>query len=149
MSDSKTVRGAVVGIDLGTTNSCVAVMESGNAKVIENAEGKCPAPTEKRCAPLQSLNRIFFLGQRTTPSVVAFAEDGTRLVGDVAKRQVSWVAGAGPRTSPAAVRWALGGEWPAISSAFRVLFLLFSFPELINYCRPCKTPRTPSTLPSV
>lgn len=54
----------VIGIDLGTTNSCVAVMESGTPKVIENAEG-----------------------HRTTPSVVAFAEDGTRLVGDVAKRQ--------------------------------------------------------------
>jgi len=55
---------SVVGIDLGTTNSCVAVMESGQPKVIENAEGA-----------------------RTTPSVVAFAEDGNRLVGDVAKRQ--------------------------------------------------------------
>merc|ERR1712032_457342 len=55
---------SVVGIDLGTTNSCVAIMESGSAKVIENAEGA-----------------------RTTPSVVAFAEDGTRHVGDVAKRQ--------------------------------------------------------------
>jgi len=54
----------IVGIDLGTTNSCVAVMESNNPKVIENAEG-----------------------QRTTPSVVAFAEDGTRHVGDVARRQ--------------------------------------------------------------
>jgi len=55
---------SIVGIDLGTTNSCVAVMESGQPKVIENAEGA-----------------------RTTPSVVAFTEDGNRLVGDVAKRQ--------------------------------------------------------------
>ena len=54
----------VIGIDLGTTNSCVAVMEGKNAKVIENAEG-----------------------QRTTPSVVAFAKDKERLVGHTAKRQ--------------------------------------------------------------
>jgi molecular chaperone DnaK len=61
---SDTVRGAVIGIDLGTTNSCVAVMEGKNAKVIENAEGV-----------------------RTTPSVVAFTRDGERLVGAPAKRQ--------------------------------------------------------------
>ncbi|KAG1680113.1 hypothetical protein FOA52_000226 [Chlamydomonas sp. UWO 241] len=54
----------VIGIDLGTTNSCVAVMEGKSAKVIENAEG-----------------------QRTTPSVVAFTEKGERLVGLPAKRQ--------------------------------------------------------------
>jgi molecular chaperone DnaK len=54
----------VIGIDLGTTNSCVAVMDGSTAKVIENAEGA-----------------------RTTPSMVAFAESGERLVGQSAKRQ--------------------------------------------------------------
>ena len=56
--------GKIIGIDLGTTNSCVAVMEGGNANVITNSEGA-----------------------RTTPSVVAFQKDGTRIVGQVAKRQ--------------------------------------------------------------
>ncbi len=56
--------GKVIGIDLGTTNSCVAVMEGKSPKVIENAEG-----------------------MRTTPSIVAFTDDGERLVGQPAKRQ--------------------------------------------------------------
>jgi len=56
--------GKVIGIDLGTTNSCVAVMDGKNARVIENAEG-----------------------MRTTPSIVAFTDDGERLVGQPAKRQ--------------------------------------------------------------
>src|SRR6478752_476915 len=53
-----------IGIDLGTTNACMAVLEGGEPTVIENVEGG-----------------------RTTPSVVAFAQDGNRLVGTVAKRQ--------------------------------------------------------------
>jgi molecular chaperone DnaK len=56
--------GKVIGIDLGTTNSCVAVMEGKNPKVIENSEGR-----------------------NTTPSIVAFTDDGERLVGQPAKRQ--------------------------------------------------------------
>ncbi len=56
--------GKIIGIDLGTTNSCVAVMEGGDANVITNAEGG-----------------------RTTPSIVAVSESGERTVGQVAKRQ--------------------------------------------------------------
>ena len=56
--------GKIIGIDLGTTNSCVAIMENGKAKVIENAEGT-----------------------RTTPSIIAYMEDGEVLVGAPAKRQ--------------------------------------------------------------
>ena len=56
--------GKIIGIDLGTTNSCVAVMEGGDAKVITNPEGG-----------------------RTTPSIVAMSESGERLVGQIAKRQ--------------------------------------------------------------
>jgi molecular chaperone DnaK len=58
------IMGKIIGIDLGTTNSCVAVMEGGEAVVIANAEGN-----------------------RTTPSVVAFSKTGERMVGQVAKRQ--------------------------------------------------------------
>ena len=56
--------GKIIGIDLGTTNSAVAVMEGGEPVIIPNAEGN-----------------------RTTPSVVAFTKDGERLVGETAKRQ--------------------------------------------------------------
>src|ERR1700721_673585 len=59
-----TKMGKVIGIDLGTTNSCVAVMEGKTPKVIENSKGR-----------------------NTTPSILAFTDDGERLVGQPAKRQ--------------------------------------------------------------
>ena len=77
----------VIGIDLGTTNSCVAVMEGGEAVVIANAEGN-----------------------RTTPSVVAFSKTGERMVGQVAKRQAITNPGPSP---PSSGRWAPIIRWPS------------------------------------
>ena len=74
----------IIGIDLGTTNSCVAVMEGGESVVIPNAEGN-----------------------RTTPSVVAFSKDGERMVGQVARPSPTRT---GP-SSPSSVRWALTIRW--------------------------------------
>ncbi|MDC1529433.1 molecular chaperone DnaK [Gammaproteobacteria bacterium] len=64
LSWRENIMGKIIGIDLGTTNSCVSIMEGGKAKVIENAEG-----------------------DRTTPSIIAYTEDGETLVGQPAKRQ--------------------------------------------------------------
>lgn len=75
--------GKIIGIDLGTTNSCVAVVEGGKPVVIPNSEG-----------------------QRTTPSVVAFTKNGERLVGDPAKRQAVTNAGH----TIASVKRKMGGE---------------------------------------
>jgi molecular chaperone DnaK len=76
--------GKVIGIDLGTTNSCVAVMDGATPKVIENAEGA-----------------------RTTPSMVAFTKDGERLVGQPAKRQ----AVTNPEGTLFAVKRLIGRRW--------------------------------------
>jgi molecular chaperone DnaK len=74
----------IIGIDLGTTNSCVAVMDGANARVIENAEGA-----------------------RTTPSVVAMREGGERLVGVVARRQ----AVTNPKYTFSAIKRLIGRTW--------------------------------------
>ena len=76
--------GKIIGIDLGTTNSCVAVMEGGNAVVIPNAEGA-----------------------RTTPSVVGFTKNGERLVGQVAKRQ----AVANPERTISSIKRHMGSDY--------------------------------------
>ena len=74
----------IIGIDLGTTNSCVAIMEGNNVKVIENSEGA-----------------------RTTPSIVAYQEDGEILVGAPAKRQ----AVTNPRNTLYAVKRLIGRKF--------------------------------------
>lgn len=76
--------GKIIGIDLGTTNSCVAVMEGGEAVVIPNAEGA-----------------------RTTPSVVAFTKEGERLVGEIAKRQ----AVANPEHTVSSIKREMGSNY--------------------------------------
>lgn len=74
----------IIGIDLGTTNSAVAVMEGGEAIIIPNAEGN-----------------------RTTPSIVAFAKDGERLVGETAKRQ----AITNPERTISSIKREMGSDW--------------------------------------
>src|SRR4051795_1212501 len=96
---SEPVRGAVmakaVGIDLGTTNSVVAaVMEGGQAEVIPNAEGS-----------------------RTTPSVVAFTEDGQRLVGQVARRQ----AILNPEATVYSVKRFIGRKWGEVDEEAKIV----------------------------
>lgn len=74
----------IIGIDLGTTNSAVAVMEGGTSTIIPNSEGN-----------------------RTTPSIVAFSKDGERLVGETAKRQ----AITNPHRTIASVKREMGHDW--------------------------------------
>ena len=88
--------GKIIGIDLGTTNSCVAVMEAGDPKVITNSEGA-----------------------RTTPSVVAVSDSGERLVGQIARRQ----AVQNPKNTVFAVKRLIGRKFdsPEVSKACEVL----------------------------
>jgi len=86
----------VIGIDLGTTNSCVAIMETGDPTVLANAEGS-----------------------RTTPSVVAFTDSGERLVGQIARRQ----AITNPENTIFAVKRLIGrrADDPLVQKASKVL----------------------------
>src|SRR2546426_12586783 len=84
--------GKTIGIDLGTTNSCMAVLEGGEPTVIENAEGG-----------------------RTTPSVVAFTKDGERLVGTVAKRQ----AVTNPQNTIFSIKRFMGRRYEEVSEEIK------------------------------
>ncbi len=86
--------GKVIGIDLGTTNSCVAVMEGGQPTVIPNAEGG-----------------------RTTPSVVAFTKEGERLVGQIAKRQ----AITNPENTVFSIKRFMGRRYNEVSSEMKLV----------------------------
>src|SRR5262247_3041984 len=86
--------GKIIGIDLGTTNSVVAIMEGGKPKVIENAEGA-----------------------RTTPSVVAYLESGERLVGAPAKRQ----AVTNPRNTIYSIKRFMGRRHAEVSSEEKIV----------------------------
>ena len=79
----------IIGIDLGTSNSCVSVMEGGNAVVISNSEGK-----------------------RTTPSIVGFLKDGERKIGDSAKRQ----AVTNPEKTISSIKRFMGSKYKDIES---------------------------------
>src|SRR5216117_277006 len=82
----------VLGIDLGTTNSCMAIMEGGEPVVLENSEGK-----------------------RTTPSVVAFTKNGERLVGEAAKRQ----AVTNPRNTIYSIKRFMGRKFDEVQEEIK------------------------------
>ena len=86
--------GRVIGIDLGTTNSCMAVLEGGDPTVLENAEGG-----------------------RTTPSVVAFTKDGQRLVGAPAKRQQV----TNPENTISSIKRFMGRKYEEVSDEMKIV----------------------------
>jgi molecular chaperone DnaK len=89
-----TIMGKIIGIDLGTTNSCVAVMEGNEAVVIANSEGR-----------------------RTTPSIVAFLDNGERKVGDPAKRQ----AITNPQNTISSVKRFMGKKYSEVGSELKTI----------------------------
>src|SRR5689334_8519113 len=92
LSEDCTQMAKVLGIDLGTTNSCMAVMEGGDPVVLENSEGA-----------------------RTTPSVVAFAKNGERLVGQAAKRQ----AVTNPKNTIFSIKRFMGRKFDEVQEEIR------------------------------
>ena len=86
--------GKIIGIDLGTTNSCVAIMEKGEAKIVPNSEGG-----------------------RTTPSVVAFTKEGEKLVGQVAKRQ----AVTNPENTVYSIKRFMGRRYSEVSEEIKMV----------------------------
>ena len=86
--------GKIIGIDLGTTNSCVAIMEKGEAKIVPNSEGG-----------------------RTTPSVVAFTKEGEKLVGQVAKRQ----AVTNPENTVYSIKRFMGRRFSEVSEEIKMV----------------------------
>src|SRR5210317_2332949 len=97
--------GKIIGIDLGTTNSCVAIMEGGDAKVITNPEGG-----------------------RTTPSIVAVSESGERMVGQIAKRQ----AITNPENTVFAVKRLIGRRYASKEVQSDVKILTYKIEEASN-----------------
>lgn len=97
--------GKIIGIDLGTTNSCVAIMEGGEAKVLTNAEGG-----------------------RTTPSIVAISESGERLVGQIAKRQ----AITNPQNTVFAVKRLIGRKFQSPEVQRDISVLPYKLEEASN-----------------
>jgi molecular chaperone DnaK (HSP70) len=89
----------IIGIDLGTTNSCVSVIEGGEPVVIPNAEGA-----------------------RTTPSVVAFSKDGERMVGNVAKRQ----AITNPEKTISSIKRHMGSDYNKYCGYYNAYYCLNS-----------------------
>jgi molecular chaperone DnaK len=90
----RTIMGKIIGIDLGTTNSCVAIMEKDKARIIENSEGG-----------------------RTTPSIVAFTKDNEKLVGQVAKRQ----AVTNPKNTIYSIKRFMGRRYSEVSEEIKMV----------------------------